>query len=250
MNNLNKHKIIATGNINLQEVEINPRTERLINENKETIENIWQETLKNKKLFNGALLNFCDVNKSEETIRIKGSFTEYKNFFAQIHTDLDLNIRPIGVSGVLILKEAGTEYVVFAKRTYDVTQYPGFLELVPSGSIDKEYINADKTIDYKSKLLSEFTEETGLSKNSVKDISSFALVLDTDHNVYDIGCKISLNAKKKFIEEKFKDSKEYNNPIFVAVDELSDFIKTRPDSIIPTSIALIDAYIKDNVTYQ
>ena len=241
--NSNKYKIIATGNIDLQEIKSNPQTERLIDENKKAIEDTWLDASKNKKMFNGVLLNICEINKKKDKIEINGNFVEYKNFFAQTKTGLDLGIKPIGVSGITIFKEANTEYVIIAKRSENVTQYPNFFELVPSGSIDKKCINTDGTIDYKSKLLSEFTEETGLSKNLVKDISSFVFVLDTDHNVYDIGCKILLDAEKKLIEEKFKDSEEYSDPIFIAVNELNNFVKTQKNLIVPTSMALINAYI-------
>ena len=65
--------------------------------------------------------------------------------------------------------------MVFAKRAESITEYPGFLELVPSGSIDKECADTNGVVDYKFKLLSEFVEETGLSKEYVKKISDLPL---------------------------------------------------------------------------
>ena len=131
--------------------------------------------------------------------------------------------------------------MVFAKRADDITEYPGFLELVPSGSIDKECADAKGIVDYRSKLLSEFVEETGLSKEYVKKISGFAFVLDINHNVYDICCEILLKAEKELIIQKFS-SKEYNAPVFVALNDLNSFIRANVNSIIPTSMALIEAY--------
>ncbi len=249
LENKNNHEIIVTGDIHLKEVRNNLQTEKLIDKNKDLIKNTWEDALKNKKMFNGKLLNFCEINKNENQINISGNFIEYKNFFAQLHKDINLNIKPVGVSGITLIKETDTEYLIFAKRANDVTQYPNFFELVPSGSIDEECIDANGNINYKSKLLSEFIEETGLSKELVKDISSFTLILDKNHGVYDIGCKIILNTKIEIVEEKFKNSKEYNNPAFVAINELDDFVKKHSDSIVPTSIALIEAY-KRGVTYQ
>ena len=137
------------------------------------------------------------------------------------------------------------EYVVFAKRANGTTEYPGFFELVPSGSIDKECADNSGIVDYKSKLLSEFTEETGLPRECVKDISGFAFVLDTNDNVYDVCCKIVIdNTERDLVIQKFSSSKEYQSPIFVGIGELDDFIKLNYNSIVPTSMALVEAYIR------
>jgi hypothetical protein len=134
--------------------------------------------------------------------------------------------------------------VIFAKRANDTTEYPGFFELVPSGSIDKECADLNGIVDYKSKLLTEFTEETGLPGDCVKDVFGFAFVLDTNDNVYDVGCKIVIDAERDLVIQKFYSSKEYQSPIFVAIGELYDFIKLNHNSIVPTSMALVEAYIR------
>jgi len=131
--------------------------------------------------------------------------------------------------------------VVFAKRADNITEYPGFLELVPSGSIDKECADAKGVVDYRSKLLSEFGEETSLSKEYVKRISGFAFVLDINHNVYEICCEILLETEKELVAQKFS-SKEYNAPVFIATNNLDNFVKSNVASIVPTSMALIEAY--------
>lgn len=131
--------------------------------------------------------------------------------------------------------------MVFAKRADNITEYPGFLELVPSGSIDKECVGASGVVDYQSKLLAEFIEETGLSKEYVKEISGFAFVLDVGHNVYDICCKILLETSKEIVAQRFR-SKEYHAPVFVAMNDLGSFVKENVDSIVPTSMAIIEAY--------
>ena len=141
------------------------------------------------------------------------------------------------------------EYVIFAKRASDTTEYPGFFELVPSGSIDKECADNSGIVDYKSKLLSEFTEETSLSRECVKDISGFAFVLDTNDTVYDVCCKIVIdNTERDLVIQKFSSSKEYQSPIFVGIGELDDFIKLNYNSIVPTSMALVEAYIRSMKT--
>jgi HAD superfamily hydrolase (TIGR01509 family) len=244
MNNLKtNYKIVAIGNIHMRTIQ-DSSIEKILTQNREAVEEIWQRTLieKDGKLFNGTLPNFVSVNQERERIEILGHFIEYKQFLAQRkRPDLKLGIKPIGVSGIIVLRDKGDDFVVFAKRTNSITEYPGFLELVPSGSIDKECVDADGVVNYQSKLLSEFIEETGLSKDYVKEISGFAFVLDIVHNVYDICCEILLETKKDLIMQKFS-SKEYNAPVFVALGDLDSFIKANVNSIVPTSMAIIEAY--------
>lgn len=246
-NQKTNYKIVAIGDIRLQAIQ-NLQTEKILSQNRDAIEEIWQKTSKEKggKLFNGTLPNFIRVDKKGARIEIISHFIEYKQFLAQRkQPDLKLGISPIGVSGIIVLEENGNEYVVFAKRTNNVTEYPGFFELVPSGSIDKECADVNGVVDYRSKLLSEFVEETSLSKNEVKGISGFAFVLDISHNVYDICCRILLEAKKEEVAAEFS-SKEYNAPVFVAMNELDSFIKANATTIVPTSMALIEAYMQSN----
>jgi len=245
MNGLKKnYEIVAIGNIQLR-TKNDSKTDEILARNREAIEEIWKIAQKEKggKLFNGTLPNFIRVDKKlgRET-EITCHFVEYKSFLSQRKQPaLKLGIKPIGVSGIIILEENGNKYVVFAKRGSDTTEYPGFLELAPSGSIDKECADLNGIVDYQSKLLSEFEEETGLSKKRVKDISGFALVLDVDHNVYDICCEIILLEKRQSVAAEFV-SKEYKPPVFVDMKDLNSFIKTNSSSIVPTSMALIAAY--------
>lgn len=244
MNNpKNNYEIVAIGNIHMRTIQ-NSSIEEILAQNRDAIEEIWQKAQREKggKLFNGTLPNFVSVNQERERVEILGHFIEYKQFLTQRkRPDLKLGIKPIGVSGIIVLKDAGDDYLVFAKRSNNITEYPGFLELVPSGSIDKECVDADGVVNYQSKLLSEFMEETGLSKEHVKEISGFAFVLDMVHNVYDIGCEILLEMKKELFAQKFS-SKEYSVPVFVALNNLDSFIEANVESIVPTSMALIEAY--------
>jgi len=249
MSNFKKnYEIVAIGNIRLQTTEALQSDDILVR-NRDIIEEIWQTTFKERggKLFNGTLPNFIGIEEKSSSVHIiKCSFVEYKSFLAQRkRPDLNLGIKPIGVSGVIVLKEADKEYVIFAKRTNAVTEYPEFLELVPSGSIDRECSNANGTVDFKAKLLAEFSEETGLPKDCVKEISSFAFVLDTSHNVYDVCCKIFVESAKELFLTKFKRTKEYQAPVAISVDDMGGFIKGNINSIVPTSMALVDAYMRE-----
>lgn len=238
------YKIIATGKVSLRAIE-NVGAEKLFSKNYLLIDKIWEKKSKKKngKLFDKNLLNFVSYNKKGRKINIIAHFFKYKNYLAQsLEKKLNLGIRLVGVSGIIILRDKKSDYVVFAQRSNNVTEYPGFIELVPSGSIDDENVDIKGGVDFKSKLLSEFTEETGLPKHYVKDITSFAFVLDTDHNVYDICCRILLKVKKDTVFKKFIKSEEYGKPIFIDVRNLNKFIEKKYVAIVPTSLAIINAY--------
>jgi len=244
MNDLKKgYEIVVIGKIQLRTTDALPSQGVLVR-NREAIEAIWQESQKEKggKLFNGTIANLVKVEAKGDIIELMSHFIEYKHFLAQIKKPaLKLGLKPIGVSGIIILKDKSDEYVIFAKRADNVTEYPCFLELAPSGSIDQGCVQADGSVDYQSQILSEFIEETGFSKEYIKGISGFVLVLDKAHQVYDIGCRILLEGKKERISQDFS-STEYGAPVFVPMDDLGDFIKMNSASIVPTSMALIEAY--------
>lgn len=240
-----KHEVVALGQIEMRMIR-DSRLDDLLARHRTVIDAIWREVQEERggTLFNGALPCFVRVCREGKKTTIFGHFIEYKQFIAQRRRpDLQLDIKPVGVSGITVLVCRDGEYVFFARRTAKTTEYPGFLELVPSGSIDQEFITADGLVDYRAKLLSEFTEETGLSRDCVRSVSGFALVLDTDHHVYDICCEIVLALSKETFGHAFR-SDEYSDPLFVSRIDLETFIHANADSIVPTSAAIIEAYLK------
>ncbi len=242
-----KHEVVALGHIEMR-LDRDSGLDELLARHRALIENIWCEIQEERggTLFNGILPCFVRICREDEKTTVFGQFIEYKQFIAQRRRpDLQLDIKPVGVSGITVLKWQDSEYVLFARRTDRTTEYPGFLELVPSGSIDQEFVAADGVVDYRAKLLSEFIEETGLSRDCVQSVSGFALVLDTDHHVYDICCEIVLAISKETFRHAFR-SDEYSDPLFVSRMDLEAFIRANVDSIVPTSAAIIEAYLKRN----
>lgn len=237
------YKVEAFGKIQLLEC-FPPSVGQISQEQKLQIDRVWQRALNTvgAKLVNETLLDFVSLEIGPSQVKIFANFIEYKYFYAQRkRIDLDLGIRPIGVSGIIFLEQDFDCFVVFAQRSEQVTEYPGLYELVPSGNIDKEYSYSNRVIDYRSKLLSEFVEETGLSRNYVRDISEFAFILDTNHNVFDVCCKITLEVKKETLFNGLLDSEEYKNPMFISTKDLGKFINENKKTIVPTSLAILEA---------
>jgi len=242
MQNFKNYKILGVGSVRVKIVK-NLRLEKTFLKRHDVIERIWQAALeKNRHLFNGALLNFFGLKKRGGKLEISGSFIGYKQFFCQRkNPSLKLGIKPVGVSALTILKDKKEKYIVFAKRARNVTLYPGFFELAPSGSIDDKFVSKSGAIDYKSNLLSELFEELAIKRRYVKKISGFAFVLDAKQNVYDIGCEVLLTCSKEFVDSMFF-AKEYDMLILISSSDLDNFIKANINAIVPTSLALLNAY--------
>lgn len=238
----NSFKIIQKGNVIVKRVDV---PNKISDSNKANIEKIWHEEYKNKnsKIFNGEVLSFVDVHSNHGNVAVSATFTEYKNVLAsRKKSDLGLNIKQIGVSGITIVTDQKKEFVLFSTRSSDTTEYPGYLELVPSGNIDKSTILKDDTIDYISKINEEFVEETGLSNNDIKKVTSFCFVYDTGNEVYDVGCIIHADAEKNKILEGFSSVSEYKNPKLIPMSSLEEFVGKNQQKIVPTSLAMLECF--------
>jgi hypothetical protein len=237
-------EVKAIGQMTLRWVEDSQIQEQLAG-CKDIVDEIWQKKCAQKQngLFNGALLNWVGLRKEKDGAQVTGHFTEYKYFLAaKERPELNLNIYPIAVSGISLFSDKGVRYAVFARRSKNVSSYPGYLEFVPSGSIDRKFAGQNGLVDFQAQLRTEFCEETGLPADCIKEMTPFACILDTYDRVYDICCRILIDARKEVIIDQLSCSAEYQSPVVVAEDELDEFVKLQRALMIPSSIALFDAY--------
>ena len=228
---------IATGDI----VLINTSEVRTLSPEKSgRVEQIWlAETAKKPKLFNGTVFTYLSHSSKGSATKISGSFVEYKQFLAQLREPvLDLGIKPVGVSGFTIINDNGIKYSVFAVRSDEVTEYPGHLELVPSGAIDKSAIGPDGTVRLHDQLKDEFTEETGIPAGAITGIRSCGLILDRKDQVYDACAIIEVNATRQQALDAFCSVSEYSKPCFVALEDLPKFLEENAHILVPSSLAL------------
>ena len=242
-------EIIGKGNII---VKCTDPSNQKITSNKEIIEKIWSEECKRKnyKIFNGDVLSFVGIHSENTDIVVDTKFTEYKNVLAsRKKPELQLNIKPVGVSGIIVVEDNAKRFVLFSTRSNNVTEYPGHIELVPSGNIDKSVFLPDGTIDYILKLKEEFHEETGLSSDHIKKVKSICFVYDKKNQVFDVGCLIILHLNKTELIQNFIQVNEYENPEFVPIENLNNFMKINKKNIIPTSLALLKCFLESNYYY-
>lgn len=186
--------------------------ERVVNE-------LWNNELTKRKLTNNNIVCYRSHVKEKGVLVIEGYLSQYKYFFAQLKKpELKLNIQPIGVSGIIIDEEQNT---LLARRN-NVTEYNGFYELVPSGSIDSTRIKGGN-IDFQEQLMEELEEETNLKKTDISVIVPLCVLLDKNHDVYDICAKIYV---KGHLENLIKsDNKgEYRQMQIVKIKEMQNIL--------------------------
>ena len=200
---------------------------------REIVEKLWNDEMKNRHLFNGKILSYKSHVKNDNTLNIECFVTQYKFFFAQFsNPQLNLGITPIGVSGIIIDE---TNNTLLAIRQ-NVTEYHGYYELIPAGSIDSSAMDGNAIL-FQNQLIAEFEEESGISKDCIKAIHPFCLIFDKEHNVYDICSKIHIKGSLKDLL-KARQNTEYENIEVLNLENLPKMIKT--NFFVPTSQVILN----------
>jgi hypothetical protein len=206
-----------------------------VQNNLKNIEKAWEDeqARRNKKLFNGNILNLAVINNTQSQELILSCHpVEYKHYLAQ-RSGIDLGITPLAVSGIVFYKEDNKEIFLVGKRSETVTQYPGYYEFMPSGSIDANNIVVAEPMEYKKQLLIELKEECGIT-DEVKTINSFCLIFDEVDRVYDIGIEIEIDIDHK------TQIQEYTSIEKMPLDLVSEYMKKQ--NVVITSRRLFEAW--------
>ena len=221
-----------------------PSTQKKIN-------NTWNKLQKDRKikLSNRKVLILNSIFIKRGVSYVSSEFIDYKNIISnRINSEINLNLEQIGTSGIILFKNNRSYYTIFSKRSKHVTEYPNYFELVPSGNINQKMIT-EKKLKFHLHLIDEFLEETGLTSKHITSFSFLCIIKDKKNSVYDICNIIELNIDKNIILKYWKSS-EYSKPIFVPISSLPNFIKKNHTKIVPTSIGIIDNYLKKNKLFN
>jgi len=238
---MKESEIIHKGNLILK----NTSPKKIDNDTLKKISKIWKSEFKknNERLFNDKVLSFDRIFKNNNATIVEGSYVDYKTVLVdRKEPKLNLKINQIGVSGMTLIQENNNLNVLFSIRSSIITEYPGFIELVPSGNLDQSVLEDDGTINYKSKLIEEFEEETGLNRSSINKVSTLGLVRDNINHVYDVCCLLILNTSSEELTSSFEKVSEYKVPQLVNVKDLKKFSTNNSNKIVPTSKAIIECY--------
>lgn len=126
--------------------------------------------------------------------QIVGYFIPYRYLYA-FTVDKEwrdkLPFIPVGISGLI---QKGNQ-ILFGKRGQNVTQYKGFWELPPSGSITEGSEGLDPVLH----VLKELKEETGIQK--VIRVTPLAEVMDQEMNRLDLCYMIEVDEEGSQTDE-------------------------------------------------
>ena len=202
------------------------------------IEDIWigENDRCGNNLFNGNIISVCEHSQA----LITGYLTEYKWFIAQRREPSlfqKLRVRPLAVTGMLVCSEG----VVLGCRADNVEQNAGDWELVPSGSIDELAIDNNGGVDLKRAVLTELSEETGLTESDLQSSpESFVIVEDDESHVVDVGMYMQTSLTKNEILKTFEklENREYHALNILPSNQL---LSEKGSSLTPVSFAMLRA---------
>jgi len=204
------------------------------------VERLWQaeQQRRQKPLFNGQILSAVTISSEQ----ILGRIVEYRHLIAQQVCPALFNalqIRPVAVSGLLICADG----IVFGKRTNTVTQDAGLWELVPSGGIDASKIIQGE-LNYRTQILDELTEETGIPRDLVSNINPFCLINNTSSHVIEIALSMTSMLSKEMVLRVHKEqaTKEYDELKIISIAELEAFMSDDAVRLVDVSAMLIKVF--------
>lgn len=209
-----------------------------VNNKKDDIELAWEkeQERRNKKLFNGNILNLAIIKQqtTDKRLVLQCHTVEYKQYFAQ-RSGIDLGITPLAVSGIVFYQENNSKIFYVGKRSETVSQYPGYYELIPSGSIDAKNLVPNQPVDYSKQLIIELKEELGVPLEDIKSHKAFCLIFDEIDRVYDIGIEIEVLKSKINTDEA-----EYTAAERLPLNSVADYLKG--EKVVNTSRKLFEAW--------
>jgi len=209
-----------------------------VNNKKNEIEQAWEkeQERRNKKLFNGNILNLAIIEQqtADSRLILQCHTVEYKHYLAQ-RSGIDLEITPLAVSGIVFYQENNSKIFYIGKRSETVTQYPGYYEFIPSGSIDAKNLVPNQPVDYSKQLIIELKEELSVPVEDIKSHKAFCLIFDEIDRVYDIGIEIEV------LKSKIKtDKAEYTAAQRLPLSSVAEYVKGK--NVVNTSRKLFEAW--------
>ncbi len=235
-------QVLATGSIELNVVS-DDRLEQKLADLEEPIKAYWDSVSEkdSSQYHDGVIFHMVDWKMHGVHVDVQVCPLKYRHFlYNRDHPESDLRLHVIGISGITIRDESNSREVLLGQRSRQVTQYSGAWELVPSGSIDATTLIGRK-IDIEAMICQELEEETGYKCDS-RQVSPFALLLDMEENIVDIGCELQLLDKKTSCDKVVvSPTGEYTTLQWVTCDEAYMRLKNA-SKVVPTSRGLLEAW--------
>jgi HAD superfamily hydrolase (TIGR01509 family) len=219
-------------------IKVVPEAPPLDPEAEDRVDAIWRSARERggTDLFDGSLLSYHGYRDGVLRCRVEA----YRRYVA-VRTDpslrREMDVRPVGVSGAC--RVGGS--MLFGERSARVIQYPGCLELVPSGGLDAAAYRPDGTVDFEGQLCQELQEEAGLGPGWVAAVRPFALHLDIREQSYDVCCEVLLSGPMAGGEVSRNRSGEYARLGLVPEEQIPRYVRENCSRLVPCSLAMIEA---------
>lgn len=200
---------------------------------------IWEKEKAQRPdgLFDGLIFSVAEISRE----RISGHFVPYRRLIAQRAKHAlvaALGVRPLAVSGLLVSADG----VAFGRRAETLTDDAGRWELVPSGGIDLDCVEASGNVDLRRQILAELAEEVGLDANDVAVSAPFMAIEDGDSLGVDIGIALTttLSGDNVCARHGRRGSPEYSELAIVAESEIARFVAAHEGALVGVSRALLE----------
>lgn len=202
------------------------------------IDQIWnEERLTKPYLFDGDSLTLSRFDSQGA----KCVLTPYRSIYATKKSKAlrkSLNLNGLAISGIMVFQDE----LFVGQRSQQVTSYPGYFELAPSGGLAEEFVLPSGQVDFMGQLLSELNEEVGIASDQVLTHKFVAVVYDHDDDCFDIGYELTLKSRPKCNESGFVPNSELTQLFGIKKAQVPEFVKKYRETIVPTTLALLEAY--------
>jgi hypothetical protein len=143
----------------------------------------------------------------------------------------DLRLRPLAVCGVV----HGPDGVAVGRRPQAAVYQPGLWQLPPAGSVDVHALRPDGTLDLRAQVLTELSEELGLSADDTGPPRLLCVVEHPGSHVCDLGLALATPLGREAIltAHRTRGNGEYAPLLVVARRELPRFLNEAGASIVP-----------------
>lgn len=211
---------------------------RLSREVEDEVANLWSiaVTESGGRLFDEAILRVVAI---EET-RVVVAPIPYRLFYvARLRPDLidPARLTPLAVTGMSSCEQG----VVFGRRSPHVTQAPGLIELLPSGSVPASRTIGAK-VDFSGQLLEELEEEAGVSSDAVEAVRLLGVVDAMGaEGVVDlaVSLRLRLSQKELLAAHAARGSDEYVELMIVDFEEVAEHRERWGRQLTPVSDAIL-----------
>lgn len=196
------------------------------------IDQAWQALCAhNPRYFNGRILSFESYDP--RTARVVARDVEYR--LHAVRETVDSGIAFFGVTGLLRVRQSGTDRYLVGKRGASVHEYPDQWEFAPCGGIDPPADGRDhlSTGDIAQELWREGSEELGLDVSGTAPVP-VALVHDDPVGSTDLMMLVDLGSAPAGAKAA---NWEYQATRWLTLDEI-DALHASEETVIPTTLAM------------